>query len=104
MKKKKIGLSLSFCIKDILNGKVSEKDVKKIVAGTKCVTIEDWLSVLDIYTETCWEGKDKGALLALKFAKAGKIYQPRTEGKRAPNISLGHWTDLRIKRVKNQIN
>ena len=35
---KKIGLSLSFCIKEIIRGEVRLEDVDKIVAGT---TVDD---------------------------------------------------------------
>lgn len=36
-----IRLSVSLCIKDILDGKVQIKEVKKIIGSTKCETTKD---------------------------------------------------------------
>lgn len=92
----KIGLSLSFCVQDILDGKVAEQDVLCIVSGTKAATQEDWAKLLQGY-EIYWH-KNVGEAynIAVRLRESGRIVQPRLNGQEPPNIaaSLGHWLDL----------
>lgn len=89
------GLSLSFCIKDIINGKVDVKNVKEIVTGTCCRTEEDWNKVLDHYIDFYWQADSVRAIDIFSLLKRfGRIDQPRTRGESAPNISEGWWEAL----------
>lgn len=89
-----IGLSLSFCVKDILAGKVREEDVERIEAGTKAVTDEDWDFLIRRYCEIFWKAEpERAAAIVQRLRAAGKIDQPRARGEEAANISAGHWID-----------
>jgi hypothetical protein len=93
----KVGLSLSFCIKDIINGLVQEDDVEYIIAGTCASTPDQWDKVLDPYCRIYWKDDPKKAReIAYRFLKEGKIKQPRLSNDGMSdnyNISLGHWVD-----------
>ena len=90
----KIGLSLSFCIADIINGKVSEGSVAKIIAGTMCNTLDDWRKVEESYRDVYWKtNPDLGSAIMYRLLAFGKVEQPRLEGKRVPHIRHGHWID-----------
>lgn len=87
-----VGLSLSLCVRDILEGKVKEEEVKEIIAGTKADTPESIEKVIREYQETSWQEKpEEGAAIAKRLFKAGKISQPRAKGRGEHNISKGHW-------------
>lgn len=86
-----IGLSLSFCVKDIASGKVLEKDVEKIIAGTKCPNREVFETVLNSYLESYWHDFPEAADIARRFWDRGLIEQPRVNGEEAPEIYRGHW-------------
>jgi hypothetical protein len=89
-----IGLSLSFCIEDILYGTVALEDVEKIVSGTRAVTPEDWNAVIEDYRRYYWEkDPDEGERICRLLLSEGRIEQPRLEGKRPHNICRGHWTE-----------
>ena len=87
-----IGLSLSFCIVDILAGKVLESEVQKIITGTAVASEAEWQNLIKTYREIYWwEDPDKGEAILRRFIAAGKLEQPRLEGKEARNIARGHW-------------
>lgn len=91
---KKIGLSLSFCIKDIIKGNVDVRDVKEIICGTQCKTAVDWERVIGTYSELYWkENPIEAQRIFSLMKKFGKIKQPRLEGGEAPNISEGWWVN-----------
>jgi hypothetical protein len=87
-----IGLSVSFCIKDIAMGKVSIDDVERIEAGTHAETDADWEEVIKAYRELYWQEFPDAAEAILRdlFAQ-GKIEQPRLHGAPIRNIGGGHW-------------
>lgn len=86
------GLSLSFCVRDIVNGLVSLSQVDKIIAATAASTPKDWDEVLASHKKSYWtESPDECEQLARKLIKAGKVEQPRLHGKEAHNIADGHW-------------
>ena len=90
----KVGLSLSFCVGDILRGKVKEEEVKEIIAGTNA-SPERWDKLMEQYKETYWsENPDEGEAIARRLYEAGKIKQPRQDGKVAHNIAKGHWIEV----------
>lgn len=77
-----IGLSVSLCILDIVDGTVPLDQVEKIVAGTKCPDAETWNSLILRYRESHWREKaDECERVLRQLLAAGKIEQPRlTEG------------------------
>lgn len=48
---KKTGLSLSFCVRDIAEGKAALSDVEKIISGTKAETEKDWAEIAKRYLQ-----------------------------------------------------
>lgn len=88
----KTGLSLSFCVKDIINGNVNVDDVEKIICGTKAETPKDWESVMRSYQGTYWKENPEAAVgVVIHLMELGKIIQPRVIGKPAPDPSSGWW-------------
>jgi len=86
------GLSLSFCVSDILHGKVSENQVTKIVASTNAPTAKNFENLLESYADTYWhENPEEGKSIARRFWEAGKIDQPRTRGEEPNWVGDGHW-------------
>ena len=78
----KVGLSLSFCVSDIMRGNVQEEEVKQVIAATQAETPQEWSKLIQGYKKTYWsEDPDKGAEIANRLFQSGKIKQPRTEGK-----------------------
>jgi len=101
LKEKLIGLSLSFCVGDIIRGKVAIEQVQMIIASTKCATRAEWHSVLAKYSKSCWREYPKRACdIAWQFIDAGKVEQPRLHGDPYPHIAGGHWETLDGKRVR----
>ena len=88
-----IGLSLSFCVQEILEGKVNIKDVEKIIAGTKIPTREDFAHLMfENYAPVYWKQNPKrGVLIALELWDRGLLDQPRTRGEEHPGINEGVW-------------
>ena len=95
--KKMIGLSLSLCIRDILNGIYSVHDVVKIITGTRIATMED-------FDHVCYDTRGYGAhywqadplkakRIFMQLLLAGKIDQPRLRDEATPNLQNGHWVD-----------
>lgn len=92
----KYGRSLSFCVSNILDGKVAIEDVGMIVTST-AVLADGWDQLIELYRKFYWYEysfedckKVIDALLA-----AGKIEQPRLiDGRRqALYRSNGNWAD-----------
>lgn len=77
-----IGLSVSQCIREILEGKVDEQDVLLIVGGTKCTEPAHWANVKLGYSTSAWYADpERGCAILDRFVDQGKIYQPRvTDG------------------------
>jgi hypothetical protein len=88
-----IGLSLSFCIKDILYGRIREEDVHLIIAGTCARTDADFEHMIGVnYAGDYWYlDPQRGLRIARRLWREGKIFQPRVYGGEAPNIASGHW-------------
>lgn len=75
-----IGLSLSLCIRDVLEGKVAQSDIEHIVAGTCAGNLEAFQEVLAGYAEGYWrKAPEEGVRIALELYHAGKVRQPRLE-------------------------
>jgi hypothetical protein len=89
-----IGLSLSFCIKDIMAGNVAEGDVTKIVTMTRAVTEADWKALIAGYQNIYWRPFqcDTVAELIQRLRAQGKIEQPRVNDPDHEHyIGQGHW-------------
>jgi len=88
-----IGLSLSLCIKDIIEGRAEVEAVERIITGTMAVSERDWESVLRIYCEAYWK-RDPALARALvaRLLAEGKITQPRLCEGLTPNLAAsGGW-------------
>lgn len=97
---KLIGLSLSFCIKDIIAGKVDINDVAFFSTGTCARTPEDWADVELIYRETYWGNNPELASSILhSFLDRGLILQPRLEGNHPVPFTEGvNWKGVQLSR------
>ena len=90
----KIGLSISFCIADIIDDIVLESEVERIITGTECKSEEDWKRVEENYSYVYWKkNPQRGIALMYKFLALGKVDQPRVRGEEPPCIAHGHWID-----------
>lgn len=86
----KIGLSLSRCIRDIVEGRVEPSSVLVIIARTKVDpnVEEQWKDIWAEYTGYSsrsapeWHGLDEDAVLTcvMNLYNEGKIHQPRQYG------------------------
>ena len=88
-----IGLSVSRCIGEILDGKVSEDDVEEIIGSTAAANEDDWETVIARYRQIPpWQKEpDEGEAILRRFLAAGKIKQPRLEGEEFPNAVEVIW-------------
>lgn len=71
-----IGLSLGFCIKDVLDNYVKEYEILYIIANTKAVTEKDWSLVANECLRCHWSDDIKGAEIMKRMVQEGKIIQP----------------------------
>ncbi|MDB5603445.1 MAG: hypothetical protein JWP25_345 [Bradyrhizobium sp.] len=88
-----IGLSLSFCVKDIIEGTVALESVETIISGT-FFTDRDMFhtGMKHGYCHTYWrKDPERAHQIAMQLWDAGKIDQPRSRGEEPPNIHDGHW-------------
>lgn len=93
----KVGLSLSFCVQDIITGKMDINNVHFISTGTKIENEEQWQWVMDDYSGAYWTMNPELAVkIATQLRDAGKLIQPRLEGLRLPVIERRreHWVDV----------
>jgi hypothetical protein len=87
---KLIGLSLSFCVRDIVEGKVAYEQVTKLITGTCAPDDKEWELLMKDYLAWYWWGtegakirpaderKAKAAIaIANRLRSEGKIEQPR---------------------------
>ena len=89
-----IGLSLSFCVRDILDGKVELDDVEKIIAGTRIHNEQDLEQVVESYMDWYWNHNPRALAIVAELFRSGRLEQPRCQGKNPPNISDGHWKEV----------
>lgn len=91
----KIGYSLSFCVKDIIQEKVNIDDVLCIVSGIHCRTPRDVDEVLNQYTEVYWRGnKSLAETILMRLARKDKLIMPKVYNIEPPNISQLYWKDV----------
>jgi hypothetical protein len=83
-----IGLSISFCIKEISAGQVALADVEKIVSGTSCHNADAWERLIKMYRESYWrDNPDECERILRQLLAEDKIYQPRVNGGRPPLLA-----------------
>lgn len=89
-----IGLSLSFCIRDIVAGRVQLDQVDRLVTGTRASDEDEWDEVIAQYKESYWRDcPDEAERLVRQLRAEGRIEQPRVAGNPPPHIALGHWVE-----------
>lgn len=88
-----IGYSLSFCVQDVLSGKIEEDDIVMIETGTKLVTHEEWETMLCVYGASYWSANpEKARKIVARLRDTGRIYQPRLFGEAITSLFEGHWS------------
>lgn len=88
----RVGLSLSFCVSDVIAGEVREEEIDGIVAGTAAGTPEEVDELIRDYRQLYWvEDPDKGEEVARRLFEEGKVLQPRLEGRPSPTPVPLHW-------------
>lgn len=92
--KRYIGLSLSFCVKDILNGKINIDEVSAIVTSTAFKSVEECIKM---YYMGYWEQYTKSQVREVLTNLWPIIFQPRLSGDitehRGHMLSHGWWVD-----------
>lgn len=89
-----VGLSLSLCISDIIEGRVKEEDVSCIITGTRARTLEDWASIARSYNWIYWRNSpDQATAIMYRLISIGKVWQPRLAGWAPPFIGDGIWIE-----------
>jgi hypothetical protein len=89
---KLIGLSLSICIKDIIEGRRSKDEVHYIVSDTSFRNETEFQEVLDTYKKSYWRRSPEVAeSIAREFFEEGKIWQPKLHNEEHPRASYGFW-------------
>jgi len=74
---KYLGLSLSFCIKDILEKKVNIDDVECIVSATAFNSMEE---AFKMYIDSYWSDYDNREVFITLSEIWPRVFQPRTAG------------------------
>ena len=106
-----IGLSLSQCVKDIVNHKVDIMDVMCIIAQTQFdfENSNQWMKVFDDFSSPNlfhgqpWKGLDEPVVWSVvdELWHTGKIHQPRRYGAFfTQDVKSDHWLEC-FPRTKN---
>lgn len=83
-----IGLSLSFCVQDMVEDNISTDDILYIISGTKIKTYEHLTEVIEQYGKSYWKGIEaRSAEIVLELFEANKILQPRLINEDAISLS-----------------
>ena len=87
-----VGMSLSLCIKDILEGNIKEQDVVMIFAGTRITDKESLDHVCASYSQSYWSrAPESGVAIAYRLFYSNKILQERTLGFDKINMRNHRW-------------
>lgn len=125
-----IGVSLSFCVKDIVSGNpvgvvtgyrdderrdpiIKEVDISlfiidKLIIGTRATNELDWEKIFDRYIQVFWASNPNAHItIARLLMSCDKIEQPRLnlDNPRYPFVGYAHWyerEDLIIFRGENE--
>lgn len=86
--KKRIGLSLSLCIAQMIAGVVKEEAVEKIITNTVAKNDKEWDVIVADYCKRYWgKNPEEAKAIFSRLLKAGKIEQPRLNGEEP------HWNE-----------
>ena len=92
---KLVGLSLSMCIRDIINRVHNKDEVRYIVANTSFRNETEFQEVLDFYKKAYWgESPGVAEAIAREFFEKGMIRQPKLHGHEHPSKNryiIGIW-------------
>lgn len=93
MKRTLIGFSMSFCLVDIIRGRVKIDEVVALIVGTNEYSFNE---LWEHYKVTTWRGLDYEELFALYCLLNEKriIIRPKANKQEPPNIADGHWMDI----------
>ena len=94
--KKLIGLSLSLCAKDILEGKVFFDDVDEFVLGTGIDSLDVMETVFQKYATTYWRDFPPRDSYKLMQAIVEVASQPKLDGCRPVSIGSGQWLEVEV--------
>jgi hypothetical protein len=99
----RVGLSLSFCIQDILEGR--ETRCGKIISSTKAEGREGMRDLTCRYLEFYWSDYPiQASLLLVYLLLLRRLEQPRLEGHDYHNISRTHWLVGPVARLEGEGN
>ena len=88
----KVGRSLSFCVRDIVEGKVNISDVHRIQAGTKISSEEILARVIEQYKKSYWrDNPDLAEEVCRRLFREGKISQARLRKEHPEGSVEGSW-------------
>ena len=91
----RIGLSLSYCIAEIIKDKVSIDDVAVIITNTRAVNREEFVKLCKQYKNTYWwHSPDLAENIALLLYNRGKIIQPRVDDPDYAHQADSIWIEL----------
>lgn len=83
------GLSLPFCVRDILHGVHKVEDIENIITSTCFFSIKE---AYDCYKDIYWCDFSEDDVLAVLIAIWPKVVQPRmTNPSYSINIARSHW-------------
>lgn len=72
------GMSLSFCVKDICEGKIPIERVELLVTSTRCLDSVDFATVIASYQRVYWRKyPERAEKVALQLWEEDRIFQPR---------------------------
>ncbi len=89
-----IGISVSFCIKDIVTCRMPLEKVEKIISGIIAPTPEHLEEMLFQYKQGCWrEYPEKAEVIFRQLLGEGKIEQPRLVNNNHFPVFDHHWVE-----------
>lgn len=88
---KLVGLSLSYCVRDIATGVMDEARVTKIVSNTRIRSEEEMRQAFNRYDNVVWKGLPHAREIAARLIREGRVEQPRVGNPTHGHGSLQHW-------------
>jgi hypothetical protein len=87
----KIGLSLSFCVKDLMSGEVLPDEVQFIIAGTSIESDEEFKKACESYASSYWiKNPNEGKFHAKWLWEEKKIHQPKLDSEDGMTMPAWH--------------
>lgn len=91
-----IGVSLSKCVADIVDGKVALDQVEVIYAGTSAKNERDWDTLIARYIQIgCWGDGEKACDVVKRLRHCNQIVQPRLWENPRRHTCDPHWIEDR---------